>query len=239
MINYISTIKNKSLTSVNTINEIFQNDKTVIYINAVSYQVLKKNKFNISSIDRILIDGIFLLIFVKLFIKKNVVRATFDMTSIAPSVFEISSTENKRVFLLGAKRNEIDNFSKLIKNNYPNLNVVGFRDGYFRLDDNSIYEEIFSTEPDLIIIGMGSPRQEIFLEKLKRHDLYNNSMIFTCGGFFHQTQHDIQYYPIWINKLHLRMPYRLIKEKLYDRLILYPKFVITFFADLFKYKFNR
>ncbi|HET8858748.1 hypothetical protein [Marivirga sp.] len=113
MNNYISTIKNKSLTSVNTINEIFQNDKTVIYINAVSYQILK-NKFNISSIDRILIDGIFLLFFVKLFIKKNVVRATFDMTSIAPSVFEISSTENKRVFLLGAKRNEIDNFSKLL-----------------------------------------------------------------------------------------------------------------------------
>ena len=37
---------------------------------------------------------------------------------------------------------------------------------------------------------------------------------FTCGGFIHQTaNNEIEYYPLWIDRMNLRFVYRMYKEK--------------------------
>ena len=36
---------------------------------------------------------------------------------------------------------------------------------------------------------------------------------FTCGGFIHQTaNNEIEYYPLWIDRMNLRFVYRMYKE---------------------------
>ena len=38
-------------------------------------------------------------------------------------------------------------------------------------------------------------------------------IVFTCGGFLHQTSDNINYYPEWVNKYNLRAFYRLFHER--------------------------
>jgi len=64
--------------------------------------------------------------------------------------------------------------------------------------------------PDVVVVGMGALVQDRFAVLLR--DLGCRSSIYTCGGFLHQTINRINYYPKWINRLHLRTLYRLIKE---------------------------
>ena len=79
--------------------------------------------------------------------------------------------------------------------------------------------------------------QEQFALDLKSRGY--NGIVFTCGGFLHQSANDINYYPEWINKYNLRAFYRIVKEKglwarLYNVLIQFP---ILFTWDSIRTKF--
>ena len=96
---------------------------------------------------------------------------------------------------------------------YPNIHILGFKNGYFENEEakKKACEEIISLNPNFVIIGMGTPRQEEFSLKLKNAGYKGIS--FTCGGFLHQTTNKMDYYPKWVNKMNLRAFYRLTHEK--------------------------
>lgn len=73
-------------------------------------------------------------------------------------------------------------------------------------------KNITEINPDFLIVGMGALMQERFLIKAKLSGF--QGIGFTCGGFIHQTsKNEIEYYPIWADKLNLRFVYRMYKEK--------------------------
>lgn len=118
------------------------------------------------------------------------------------------------------------------------MNIAGYRNGYFLLPEDRTQEikKIVAENPDFVIVGMGSPLQEQFALDLKEAGF--QGIVFTCGGFLHQTANGINYYPDWINRYNLRAFYRLYKEKglfkrLYNVLIEFP---ILFTWDTFKTK---
>lgn len=219
--------------------DILKHSNSIIYVNAVSYQLLKDSNTSLDEFDVILTDGILLVRLLKIIGIKDAIRATFDMTSIANDVFEHAQLNRMSIYFIGAKQDEIEAFVRLIKINYPSLKIAGYRDGFFDIKDQSIYQNIVDNNPDIVIAGMGTPRQEIFLDKLKMYDTKFRGILISCGGFFHQTQENLEYYPFWINKMNLRMPYRLFKEKLFNRLYLYPKFLISFLFDYITYQFHN
>ena len=93
--------------------------------------------------------------------------------------------------------------------------------------------------PDIIVCGMGAPLQEQLLV-----DLQNIGWIgtgYTCGGFLHQIASNIQYYPIWTDKYHLRWAYRIYDEpKLFKRYFWeYPKFLMVFIYDYINYRVSN
>ncbi|HET8858747.1 WecB/TagA/CpsF family glycosyltransferase [Marivirga sp.] len=207
----------------------------VTFLNPVSYVIVRNSNIDFEKFDCIYIDGLLLVKLLKLFNVVDVNRISFDMTSLAPKLFDHVRNENKSIYFLGSKKEEISNFVKLIQSEF-NLNIKGFRDGYFDVDNcEDIITEIQNSAPDYLVVGMGSPRQEEFLIKFREKNL-KNITCFTCGGFFHQTQSKIDYYPKWIDKFNLRMPYRLIKERLYSRLKYYPLFLFYFLKDYIRFK---
>src|SRR5690606_14863225 len=111
----------------------------------------------------------------------------------------------------------------IMKVNFPCLNILGFQDGYFSDQEQiKIKAKIKELSPDLIFLGMGSPKQEELAIVLKNPKL----TVYTCGAFISQTaNYGVNYYPYLINKLHLRWLYRIFKEKGLVRryLIEYPK----------------
>jgi len=206
------------------------------FLNPYSYLLARKNK-NLFRNFNIKIDGILLVKILNLFGFKNIKRESFDMTSLAPIVFEDAIKENISIYFIGTKPKVIDEAVKNIKKSYPKLNIVGYRDGYIKDEErNNVFNNITRLNPDIIICGMGTPLQEQFLVDFQNTGW--NGIGYTCGGFLHQVAGDIQYYPQWIDKYNLRWMYRIYDEPVLFKRYFgeYPKFFLYFFIDYIKYR---
>lgn len=204
-------------------------EKIYTCINPYSYHILRSNLDIYKQLDGIFIDGITMCWWLGLLWNLKIPRLSFDMSGMAYDLFSRlnESNNHESIYFIGAKQEEIEKSIKQFKYYYPNMNIVGFRNGYFSDDDdrqNSI-NDIISLYPTFVIVGLGSPLQEKFAIDLKTSGY--NGIILTCGGFLHQSTNSINYYPKWVNKYNLRAFYRLFHEKglwkrLYNVLIEFP-----------------
>ena len=222
----IELIKNKS-----------NNKMITTFLNPFSYLLARSNKDQLSHFN-INIDGGLLVILLNLFGFKYK-RKSFDMTSLAPVVFNDAIKNNKSIYFIGSKPIVIDLAIKNIQEQFPELNICGYRDGY--INDNEmvvVLDIINSLKADYVICGMGTPLQEQFLIDLQKSGWTGEG--YTCGGFLHQTAPGIKYYPNWINTLGLRAFFRMYDEpKLIKRYFIdYPHAIIIILFDLFKNKLS-
>ncbi|MEY0513459.1 WecB/TagA/CpsF family glycosyltransferase [Providencia manganoxydans] len=167
--------------------------------------------------------------------RRKIARVSFDYSSFAKYFLDKVSESNDSVYFIGSKQNEIEKTIGIFKSKYPNLKIAGYRHGYFKDENevNTIVNNIIASKANFVICGLGTPFQEKFGTKLKNSYSSNIKIIYTCGGFLHQSSNKIQYYPHWINKFNLRWLYRLLKEKytLKRILIQYPQFLFFSFYD--------
>jgi N-acetylglucosaminyldiphosphoundecaprenol N-acetyl-beta-D-mannosaminyltransferase len=111
------------------------------------------------------------------------------------------------------------------------IDIVYYRNGFFssEMDRQACLQFVKSMKPDLVVVGMGTPLQERFLVDLVSIGWKGRG--YSCGGYFHQLGGDNRsnYYPNWMNSLHLRWLYRVWDEpKLISRyLFVYPYFFIS------------
>ncbi|MGG5617843.1 WecB/TagA/CpsF family glycosyltransferase [Myroides odoratimimus] len=204
----------KANESIKSDNIFFESkEKCYSFLNPYGYNLMRQNIDLFEKIDVLFFDGILLCHFYNLFYKGKVSRKSFDMTSIAKSLFTYLDDNNKTIYFIGAKQEEVEGAIKRFKEDFPNMNIMGFRNGYFKNDfeRSEVINYIISLNPDFVVVGMGAIVQEKFIVDLKEFGFKGVS--FTCGGFIHQASENLFFFPDWINKLHLRSFYRLYKEK--------------------------
>lgn len=191
-------------------------DRIYTFLNPVSYLDARKNKYLFEKFDGIFADGSILVRTIKIFYSKKLTRRSFDMTSVAPELFDYSVKNSKSIYFVGAKDAEIKSAINILSLNYPELNIIGYRNGYFNSQEKKEeeYDRIISVNPDFLIVGMGIVHQEQFLVEIKNKGF--KGVGFTCGGFISQTakgENKIDYYPQWVDKYNVRFLYRMYKEK--------------------------
>lgn len=171
-----------------------------------------------------------MVIFCKLFFAKKISRVSMDMSSLAKDVFEEANSKSLKLFLLGSKEDEVQKTYHILKEAYPNVDFY-YRNGY-NVNVGELADVLKGINPNILIIGMGTPNQEIMAVKIKNS--VNIDRIYTCGGFIHQTANGLNYYPPIINKLNLRSVYRIFNEKyVLKRVLLY----YTTFPFIFAYDY--
>src|SRR3989337_2681672 len=70
---------------------------------------------------------------------------------------------HSRTFLLGGSEKEIQGTRRWIEARFPDLNVVGARNGYFDVQgeqNEEVLRTIDEARPDVLLVAMGFPRQE-------------------------------------------------------------------------------
>ena len=197
-----------------SVNQIFENKgKAYTYLNPVSYLTALDNKELFGKMDGIFADGGLLVKAIKLVYGKQVTRRSFDMTSMAPELFDYVAKHGKTIYIVASKREQVEKAVEIFHERYPKVKFAGYRNGYFANEDEMEQEAKHITElnPDFLIVGMGALMQEKFLLKVKNAGY--QGIGFTCGGFIHQTsKNEIDYYPAWVDKTNLRFVYRMWKE---------------------------
>lgn len=211
-----STLVNQILqTEQWIISELFETKNRIYtFLNPVSYLTALENRSLFEQFDGIFADGSLLVSAIRLLYGKRVTRRSFDMTSIAPELLNYLMKSRKTLYIVASGQEQVECAAKIFREQYPELRIAGFRNGYFFSDAemNKEASHIVELNPDFLIVGMGALAQERFLLKVK--EMGYQGIGFTCGGFIHQTaKNQIHYYPEWIDKMNLRFVYRMYKEK--------------------------
>lgn len=95
---------------------------------------------------------------------------------------------------------------------YPNLKIVGSRDGYFNDEDlESIAEDINRSDADVLWLGIGNPRQLLVAHMLKDR-LKTVTWIRTCGGLYDHLANIHPRAPAALQKLGLEWAWRVAME---------------------------
>ncbi len=133
----------------------------------------------------------------------------------------IKAYPQKKYYLLGAKEETISLTIDKLKNDFKDIDIVGFRNGYFESAElPAIIKEIKSKQAEIVFVAMGSPKQEnIMIEMLKNH----KALYMGLGGSFDVYAGTVKRAPVIFQKLGLEGPYRFISnpKRLFDREIFY------------------
>ncbi len=113
------------------------------------------------------------------------------------------------VGFIGAQEEVVNRAVENIKKETPNLNVVYKHNGYFNNEDE-IINTILEANPKVLLVAMGVPRQEFFMQKIKSKK--NDIILIGVGGSFDVWSGFTQRAPITWQKLGLEWLYRTIKQ---------------------------
>lgn len=82
----------------------------------------------------------------------------------------IASTykEGKKFYLVGSKQDVIENTVSKLKQDFPGIDIVNYRNGYIKseTEKEQLIEDITDKKPDVVFVAMGSPKQELLMEEM-------------------------------------------------------------------------
>ena len=140
-------------------------------------------------------------------------------------IFDLKLEQKIRIFLLGGKpdvvKKAVENYSGL-----DNVEFVGYNDGYFKKEDeNDIIDSINELSPDILLVGLGSPKQEKWIYKNK--DRLNVKVSIGVGGTFDVMANRVKRAPKFFRDNGLEWFYRLCKQpSRFFRMLNIPKFIL-------------
>lgn len=152
-------------------------------------------------------------------------------------LLKMSERKQYRVFLLGSTPNTIQKAIDNIKKDMPRLNIVGHMSPFVSSTPSkeevaAIMADVSSTEPDIIIVALGAPKQEFFIDLA--HTMYKRGIFFGFGASLNYVAGDLKRAPKWMQKSGLEWAYRLAQEpkRLCSRYLRDMKFPIVIFKSL-------
>ncbi len=141
------------------------------------------------------------------------------------NLFEEGKDGSISFYFWGSKPGIANKAMEKIKEKYPKLNVLGAHTGYFNdKEEKEIIEEIRSLKPDILLVGLGAPKQEIMINKYIKEGFFKVGI--GCGGSIDVISGEVKRAPKIFIKLHLEWFYRLLKQpSRFKRMLVLPKFM--------------
>lgn len=138
---------------------------------------------------------------------------------------DMANKDKLRVYLIGGKPEVIQAVEKKVKSEYPDIDLVGCEDGYFKDSLETVASRIKAAQPDLVFAALGFPKQERLLAILREEGLAATMM--GVGGSFDVFSGMAKRAPKAFQDAHLEWFYRLLKEPTrIGRMMVLPKFVV-------------
>ncbi|WP_041082020.1 WecB/TagA/CpsF family glycosyltransferase [Thermotoga profunda] len=169
--------------------------------------------------DLIFPDGIGVVWAIKKIHKKNSQRITGIDTMI--ELCKIAEQRKWKVFLLGARPEVVAKAAENLNKRFNNI-ICGYHHGYFV--DNEPLKVINSSGANLIFVGMGVPKQELWISE--NFSKINAVYAMGVGGSFDVISGFKKRAPRFIQKLHLEWLYRFLQSPLDKKNV--PKDVLKF-----------
>jgi len=123
----------------------------------------------------------------------------------------LSERKGYRVFVLGAKKDVLEQAVANAREMYPGLQLAGARDGYFDDDEAAtVADEIRAAAPDILFVAMPSPKKEYWLARYGK--LIGVPFVMGVGGAVDVLAGQTRRAPRWLQRVGLEWLYRLLQE---------------------------
>lgn len=130
---------------------------------------------------------------------------------LAAGVLHRAAMQSQPVALLGGKPQVMEQLLEVLPQRYPGLNIVASHHGYFSIDEQeNVIEEIAQHEPKLLLVALGVPKQEYFIDQLSA--VLPHTVKIGVGGSFDVWTGQVKRAPAIMRRLNLEWLYRLCKE---------------------------
>ncbi|MCX7758801.1 MAG: WecB/TagA/CpsF family glycosyltransferase [bacterium] len=118
-------------------------------------------------------------------------------------------SDGYRVFILGAKKENLDRAVQNLSSLYLRSSIVGYHHGYFE-DDAFVIDQINRVSPSILLVGMGSPRQEKWI--YRNMDRLNFNVAIGIGGSIDVWSGFVRRAPELFRKAKLEWMYRTLSD---------------------------
>ena len=149
----------------------------------------------------------------------------------------VAEKKGYKIYLFGAKEEVVKKVKAIFEEKYPDIQIVGYRNGYFtEADEPEIVKDMAESGADMMFVAFSSPKKEYWVNKYIKQ--LNIPFVMGVGGSFDIVAGVTERAPKWWQDHGLEWLYRFIQEprRMWKRYIIgNAKYV----ALVYKYKFKR
>jgi len=157
---------------------------------------------------------------------KRPLKEKVSGVDLVKNLFAAAAGKNISFFILGGEPGVAEMAAVNIISEYGKVNIKGYAHGYFKPEEeDSLIEEINKANPDILLVGLGAPKQEFWI--------YNNMyrlksrVCIGIGGSIDIFAGKIALTPEFIRKAGFEWLHRLIRQpKRIKRMVDLPKFML-------------
>lgn len=127
------------------------------------------------------------------------------------NLVKMAAEKGYKIYLFGAKEEVVQKVKKIFEEQYPSLQIVGVRNGYFTEDDEpEIVKKMAESGADMMFVAFSSPKKEFWVNKYL-NDLHI-PFVMGVGGSFDVVADVTARAPKWMQDHGLEWFYRFIQE---------------------------
>lgn len=159
------------------------------------------------------------------------VRRRVPGADLMPELCSLAATRGYPVFVFGARPEVTPRACMALKEAYPDLNIVGFQNGYLSAGDAlALPARINASGARLLFVGLGSPQQELWIHE----NLPKLTTVNVCqgvGGTIDVLAGRVKRAPVAWRQSYLEWLYRILSEP--SRIRRFPR-LVTFAFRVWK-----
>lgn len=169
------------------------------------------------------------------------IKEKISGSDLVPKISELAANRGYRLFLLGGREGAASGAAKVLQDRHPGIQIAGcycppFGFEHDAVENHKIIELIKAAQPDILLVGLGSPKQEKWIA---RH--YQEIRVPVCIGIgvtFEFIAGMVKRAPAWMQRSGLEWLWRLMMEpkRLWRRYLIQD---MRYFFLLLKEKFAR
>ncbi len=164
-------------------------------------------------------------------VKPNKPLKRITGVELTDALLQLAANSGYHIYLLGAAEGVAAEAARRVTASCPGLKVAGVHHGYFRPDEEpAVVREIFQLQPEILLVGMGSPHQEKWI----RHHLHELGVpvCIGVGGTLDILAGTARRAPAWMQRSGLEWLYRLLRQpSRFGRMLAIPRFMATVLAE--------
>ncbi|MBE0408170.1 MAG: WecB/TagA/CpsF family glycosyltransferase [Anaerolineales bacterium] len=184
--------------------------RTILYVNAHCLNEANKNKHYLEILkdaDLVYADGIGAVLAAYLLQGKKIDKIT--SRDWLDGFCQMSIKDKLRIYLLGGKPQTVQKSRARLENRFPGIRIAGVNDGYFEEKcELEVLAEIKNARPHVLFVGMGTPKQEIWIANNRRN--ITAPVCWAVGAMFDVLAGSEPSVPKWINAIWLEWFWRLL-----------------------------